>query len=70
MSGLSCNRQDLSLQHMDSLAVVHGLSCPWLVESSQTRVKPTSAALEGEFLTTRPSGKSRDGVLLEDQGKP
>ena len=52
---------DLSLGYMDSLVVAYGLRCskacgilvPW------PGIKPTSLALQGRFLTTRPPGKSQ-----------
>ena len=42
-----------SLQHRDSVVVVHGLGCP-----IACRIKTMSPALEGIFITTGPRGKS------------
>ena len=55
-----CILQDLSLQRMDSLVIVHRLSCsvafgsliPW------PGIEPVSPALQGGFLTAGPPGKS------------
>ena len=67
VSGLNCSTWDLpcitwdfSVWRMDSLVEARGLSCcsacgiliPW------PRIKPESAALQGGFLATGPSGKS------------
>jgi len=51
---------DLSLQHTDSLVVVHGLSCSELHGNlvPQPGIEPVSPVLEGRFLTIGPPGKS------------
>ena len=59
--GLSCSLGDLSLQHMDSLIVARGLSCPLRacgILVPQPGVKPPSPELQGKFLTTGPPEKS------------
>ena len=50
-----------------SLAVGQGLSCPTArgILVPQPGVGPTSLALEGEFLTTRPPGKSQPCFVLK-----
>ena len=47
------------LQHVDSVAVAHGLSCPHSMwDLPRPGIKPVSPALAGGFLTTGPPGKS------------
>ena len=69
--GLSCNTRhlrcivwDLSLQHTDSLVVVHGLSCSkaYGILVPRPGIKPKCLALLGGFLTTGPPGKSQEGI--------
>ena len=47
--------------HMGSLVVVCRLSCP---EASRPGIEPASPAFKGGFLTTGPTGKSHNTVLL------
>ena len=63
-SGLGCHTQDLSFRRTASLVVVHGLRCSVAhgVLVPQPGTEPTSPAVQGGFLTTRPPGKSLDGV--------
>ena len=55
------------LWRMGSLAVGQGLRCPTAcgILVPQPGVGPTSLALEGEFLTTRPPGKSQPCFVLK-----
>ena len=46
------------LQSVDSVVIVHGLSCPTTCEILGPRIEPVSPALGGGFLTTCPPGKS------------
>ena len=49
-----------SLQHMDSLVVVPGLSCSMVcgILDPQPGIEPASAALQGGFVTSGPPRKS------------
>ena len=60
MSGLGFSLQDLSLWCVDSLVVVHGLSCSIArgLLVLQPGIEPVSLASQGGFLTTGPPGKS------------
>ena len=64
--GLSCSTQDLLLQFMDFVTVVHGLSyavaCRILVQS-QPGIKLAIPELQGGFLTTGPPRKSQSYLL-------
>ena len=48
-----------SLQHMDSLVAVHGLSCSMVcgILDPQPGIEPASAALAVRCFTTEPPGK-------------
>ena len=56
----SCNSQSLSLCHMGSFTVLHGLSCPEAcgILAPRPRIEPRPPALEAhEVLTSGPPGK-------------
>ena len=67
LSGVSCIMQDLSLQRAQSLVVACRLCCsmayrilapqPRKTLTPQTRIEPTSPALQGGFLATGPPEK-------------
>ena len=53
------------LQHVDSVAVAHGLSCPHSMwDLPRPGIKPVSPALAGGFLTARPPEKYKLGFLI------
>ena len=65
VSGLNCGAQDLccimqnlSLQHVDSLVVVQGLTCSvaWGVSVPWPGIRPAPPALPGSFLTIEHQG--------------
>ena len=74
LSGLSCSIQDfrcgiyssLQLRHLGPKVAVHRLSCPWHMVSigPQPGIEHASPALEDEFLTTGPPGKSQKMEFL------
>ena len=57
----TCNSQSLSLCHVGSFTVLHGLSCLEAcgILAPQPRIKSMSPAWEGDSLTTGPPGKSQ-----------
>ena len=65
--GLHCTTADLSLQHVDSLAVACSLSyskvCGILVP--QPGIEPASPALQSGFLTTWLPGMSREALQIQ-----
>ena len=69
MLGLSCEIQALSLLHVRSLVVAYGLSCPAAcgILVPLLGIKPVSPALEGELLTTGPSGKTLEVQFLSQE---
>ena len=65
MLALSCGTWALSSWHMDSLLVVHGLSCSEACGTLVSRpgTEPEFLALRGRFPTTRPPGKSQQIII-------
>ena len=65
MLDLGCGMRDLSLWHMDSLVVAHGLSCSEAcgILVSTPGIEPEFLALQGKFPTTRPPGKSQQIII-------
>ena len=58
--GFSCSRLALCFDTLASVAAALGLSCPGAcgILVPHSGIEPTSAALEGRFLTTGPPWKS------------